>query len=321
MKKSIKTILIIIVSILGIIILDSIQALIFDNNPIIKINEYYNGGDLNYKSKGILVDTINCTNGKKDAVLKGFSYSCSYNGGNYTLVDKTKEIEDFTCAEALEEFYEDNNYVYYWNCIKNKYMIVKYDNGKEETISQALLKGHIDIQILDKFDIGYIKEEKDKISLEDINDIINNYFAKDDVDKSNMAYWAVDEKKHVVVVGMMDISVEKQNEFINNVFSSCCGKDYIKYIRENKLIEFKESIDVFEGKIIETKDNSITVKVLKNSKSFKKDDKVTMKITRPTSGVNDFYVVGNDVRITFNGMVETSNPAQIGATKIELIIK
>lgn len=44
-----------------------------------------------------------------------------------------------------------------------------------------------------------------------------------------------------------------------------------------------------------------------------------MKITRPTSGINDFYVVGNKVRITFNGMVETSNPAQIGANKIELI--
>ena len=41
-----------------------------------------------------------------------------------------------------------------------------------------------------------------------------------------------------------------------------------------------------------------------------------MKMTRPTSGANGFYVVGNKVRITFNGMVETSNPAQIGASKI-----
>ena len=44
-----------------------------------------------------------------------------------------------------------------------------------------------------------------------------------------------------------------------------------------------------------------------------------MKITRPTDGTNDFYVVGNKVRITFNGNVEESNPAQIGAIKIELI--
>lgn len=69
-------------------------------------------------------------------------------------------------------------------------------------------------------------------------------------------------------------------------------------------------------KIVETKVNSIIVEVLNDSKSFKKGDKVTMKITRST---NDLYVVGNNVRITFNGMVETTNPPQIEATKIEII--
>jgi len=160
MKKQIKKIFIIIFVIIGVILLDSIQAFIFDNNPIIKIKEYYNGGNLNYKSKGILVDTINCTNGKKDTVLKGFSYSCSYNRENYKLVDKTKEIKNFVCASSLESFYEDEIYTYYWSCIKNKYMIVKYDDGTEETISQALQKSNIKIQDLSIFDINYIKEEK-----------------------------------------------------------------------------------------------------------------------------------------------------------------
>lgn len=111
------------------------------------------------KRLGILVDTYHCGNGKHDAVIKGFSYSCSYNGGNYILLDETKE-NNFSCADALEKFYEDENYIYYWNCIKNNYMIVKYNNGVKETISESLKKGHIDIQILDKFDINYIKEEK-----------------------------------------------------------------------------------------------------------------------------------------------------------------
>ena len=170
-----------------------------------------------------------------------------------------------------------------------------------------------------RYELENEKDNNTKITLNDVNNFITDYFAKDDVDKSNIAYWAVEE--NAVVVGMMDISTDKQNEFMENVFSSCCGSEYVKYINENKLIEFKKSIDIFDGQIIEAKDNSITVKVLKNSKSFKKDDKVTMKITRPTSGVNDIYVVGNKVRITFNGMVETSNPAQIGASKIELITK
>ena len=58
--------------------------------------------------------------------------------------------------------------------------------------------------------------------------------------------------------------------------------------------------------------------LLKNSKSFKKNDKVRVTIVRPTSGVNDFYVVGNKVKVTYNGMIMESYPAQIIATKIEL---
>ena len=48
----------------------------------------------------------------------------------------------------------------YWNCIKNEYMIVKYENGYEETISEALKKGTININDLDSYNIEYIKEKK-----------------------------------------------------------------------------------------------------------------------------------------------------------------
>lgn len=95
--------------------------------------------------------------------------------GNYNLVDKTKNKLNFSCAEALEEFYEDDNYIYYWSCIKNQYMVVKYNDGTEEAISQALLKGHIDIQILDKFNISYIKYVKILINLFIINKVEKVY--------------------------------------------------------------------------------------------------------------------------------------------------
>lgn len=155
MRKNIKRVFLIIGIIVGIILLDSIQALLFDNNPIIGIQTR------NMKKVGILVDTHHCGNGKHDTVIKGFSYSCNYNGGNYILIDETKEIKNFACAEALEGFYEDENYTYYWSCIKNKYMIVKYDDGSKELISEALKNKHIEIQILDKFDMSYIKIEKE----------------------------------------------------------------------------------------------------------------------------------------------------------------
>lgn len=84
----------------------------------------------------------------------------SYNDEVKELVDKTKEIEGFACAEALEGFYEDNEYTYYWSCIKNDYMVVKYNSGYEETISVALKNGAIKISDLDRFNISYIKYEK-----------------------------------------------------------------------------------------------------------------------------------------------------------------
>jgi len=150
-----KKFLIIISIVIGIILFDSIQALVLENNPIIKIKEYYNGGNLNYKSKGLLVDTYNCTSGERVTVIKGFSYSCSYAFGNYVLIDNAKY-----CASMKEQFYQDDIYIYYFDCIKSHDMLVKYDNGFEETISDALRQGHIVIQDLDKFDIYYIKEEK-----------------------------------------------------------------------------------------------------------------------------------------------------------------
>lgn len=149
MKRRIKIVLIVISLIIGIILLDSLQALIFDNNPIIGIQTR------GMKKEGILVETIHCGNGKHDTVIKGFSYSCSYDGGSFILVDNSK-----VCASMKSEFYQDENYIYYWDCIKGHDMIVKYNNGFEETIEEALKQGHIVIQDLDKFEINYIKEEK-----------------------------------------------------------------------------------------------------------------------------------------------------------------
>ena len=146
-KNILKTILIIIGTVIGLILLDSIQALVFDNNPILGIQTR------NMKKVGILVDTHHCGNGKHDTVIKGFSYSCNYEGGEYKLVDRTKKKLNFTCAETLQSFYEDEKYIYYWECMKGSYMVVEYDDGFEETISDALKQGHFNIGDLDKFEI------------------------------------------------------------------------------------------------------------------------------------------------------------------------
>ena len=76
----------------------------------------------------------------------------------------------------------------------------------------------------------------------------------------------------------------------------------------------------FVGTIIEAHDNSIIVEPEEGTNERKSSDKISMKITRPTTGVNDFYVKGNKVKITYNGVIMESYPAQISAINIELVV-
>ena len=55
MKKSVKVFLIIFIILVIVILIDAIQAKIFDNRPFIKITENYNGVNLYQKDKGIFV--------------------------------------------------------------------------------------------------------------------------------------------------------------------------------------------------------------------------------------------------------------------------
>lgn len=75
----------------------------------------------------------------------------------------------------------------------------------------------------------------------------------------------------------------------------------------------------FVATIIGVYDNSILVEPEEGSNERKSSDKISVNITRPTNGTNNFYVAGNKVKITYNGMIMTSYPAQIIATKIELV--
>ena len=84
----------------------------------------------------------------------------------------------------------------------------------------------------------YELDEEVNITLEDVNTKIIEYFSKENVDISNRGYNYVDEEAEVVVVGLIDNSPEKQDEFMHNVFSSCCGSTYIKYLQSKSMIKF-----------------------------------------------------------------------------------
>lgn len=81
MKKK-KIVIISLCSIIGLIFLDFIIALTFNNSPIIKIRDNYNGGSTVYKDKGIFTNTYKYTDGKTKTVLKTAKYVCPVKDNN-----------------------------------------------------------------------------------------------------------------------------------------------------------------------------------------------------------------------------------------------
>jgi len=138
------------------------------NRPLFAIRTD-NDDSINIVYKGIFYDTYNCPEYSTPQIkLKGEKFTCAVNrmdiGKVIEIVDTTKEIKNFACAEVLEEFYEDDNYTYYYNCMKGKYIIVKYESGYEETVKNALKYQSITINDLDNYNISYIKYEKELIN-------------------------------------------------------------------------------------------------------------------------------------------------------------
>ena len=155
MKKSIKIILSIICIILIIIIVDMI-CIFTINRPLLAIKN-------NNVYKGLFYDTYDCAEYAVPQIkLKGTKFTCAnINFKKITnIIDKTKNIKDFACAEVLEQFYEDENYVYYFSCIKSEYIVVKYNDNTEDTVKKALENNVITINDLDKYNINYYKHKK-----------------------------------------------------------------------------------------------------------------------------------------------------------------
>lgn len=73
------------------------------------------------------------------------------------IVDRT-QTEPLTTADALEGFWSDGEYDYYFGSIKSHYVIVHYNNGCQEPVRDALKGGRVTIEDLDRFGIDYWKE-------------------------------------------------------------------------------------------------------------------------------------------------------------------
>ncbi len=91
MKKGLKITLIVVGVLVGIIALDTLQAKIFDNSPILKIRDNLDGVTLDYIDKGIFVNHYHCNNNEDVTTWKSTKYSCP--------IEESKDITN----DGLEE--------------------------------------------------------------------------------------------------------------------------------------------------------------------------------------------------------------------------
>ncbi len=75
------------------------------------------------------------------------------------IIDIAKR-DNIDCDDALQQFYSDAEYNYFYPSIKSEYVVVKYSDNTEETVENALKNGKITISDLDRFEINYFKEKK-----------------------------------------------------------------------------------------------------------------------------------------------------------------
>ncbi len=77
MKKSLKITLIVLGVLIGIIFLDTLQAKIFNNSPLLKIRDNLDGVSLDYVDKGLFVNYYHCNNSEKVTTWKSTKFACS----------------------------------------------------------------------------------------------------------------------------------------------------------------------------------------------------------------------------------------------------
>lgn len=227
MKKSVKIILTVIVVIIGLIVLDTIQARVLKNSPIISWKENLEDAD-SWVDRGILMDTYYCTE-EQDIVTISWKFKTS----KFTCPIDNVSIDELNNinAKIIEYFLSTtvpyDNYSYNYVDEENNVVIVGLlDNSKEEQDKFRKL-------IVDSEYIKFVKGERlvnePTITDEEVNNIqdkiINNVSTKDSY--TNFAACYVDTKNKVVVVELVDNSREEQEWFRNNILNS----QYIKFVQ------------------------------------------------------------------------------------------
>lgn len=110
--------------------------------------------------------TSNLDNSSKSSSINSSSKNNIIVDSDTDVMNKKITIRDtspLTCAEAIEYYYEDSNYKYYFTCIKSHSIIVTV-NGSEYNIKEALENKIVTMDELIKAGFKPLKESKNLVS-------------------------------------------------------------------------------------------------------------------------------------------------------------
>lgn len=152
MKKLSKVIVITLATGISFFLIDFVRVKMFKLRPIfaIKASIYRDGGSQEYYGLGYKVVRCNTTTGDKSTGF-GF-YNLKFACDNIILPsDNDFEIieKNISCINNPEVLYVDNTYIYYLDCEKNDTIFVKFKDGQEYKLQEAIMQNLITMEELE----------------------------------------------------------------------------------------------------------------------------------------------------------------------------
>jgi len=169
------------------------------------------------------------------------------------IVDLT-EVNQLSTDSALEEFFKDADYTYYFPSIKSEYIECQFSNGDRVKFVEAFNSGKVTISDLDTYDIFYWKVDKNGIYIKSSNK------QKSGTVEQSSFIWIV--KDIISDIGPVSLSAEESKK-VKEIIDSCkyeietsdCYNDF-QFIRE-------------DGSIIYYHSDCGTFNDIENNKSYK----------------------------------------------------
>ena len=265
MKKQLKIILIILGTLIVIILLDTLQARIFKNSPIISWKEEMADED-SYVDRGIIIDTFYCTKEKDIQTIswkfKGSKFTCPIDNVSISyLRELQNDIDDILIQKK-----DYDNFSASYVDEENKVLIIELvDNNKEK---QNWFKKNI----MDSEYIQFKQGEKATVSTMDF--YILKPESHDDIKFND--YYKISDRTIYLAGNIEEFYVIPENDI----------KITLKHYMSNICETFDESIKSITDKLDKKdilKDGGTTI--------YKSKDKdITMIVCKTIDGNKDIFI-------------------------------